>query len=235
MESPIEEIGNNLNLRSRRLRAAIASGGKSADSIYEAALSFINEAELEGKLLEFGAGKGGLVPSLLRRKKFSKVVCADLYPKPSDLDKDVDWIVADLNQPLNIKEETFDVIISLEVIEHLENPRAVFREFFRLLKPGGRLLITTPNQESIRSYCGLIFGGHFTAFLGASYPAHITALVRMDIDRIGVEAGFRRPEFRYTNSGKLPKMTNFTWQQLSFGSLKGRLFSDNILALTSRP
>ena len=37
-----------------------------------------------------------------------------------------------------------------------------------------------PNQESIRSYAGLIFAGHFTHFLGACYPAHITALLRMD-------------------------------------------------------
>ena len=47
-----------------------------------------------------------------------------------------------------------------------------------------------PNQESIRSYAGLIFAGHFTHFLGACYPAHITALLRLDLARLCAESGF---------------------------------------------
>jgi 2-polyprenyl-3-methyl-5-hydroxy-6-metoxy-1,4-benzoquinol methylase len=131
--------------------------------------------------------------------------------------------------------EAFDVIMSVEVIEHLENPRAIFREFFRLLRPGGGLILTTPNQESIRSYCGLVFGGHFASFLGRSYPAHITALLRMDISRICEECGFGAPLYFYTNSGKIPKLPQVNWQQISFGLLKGRLFSDNLVAVIAKP
>ncbi len=42
----------------------------------------------------------------------------------------------------------------MEVIASLENPRAVFREFARLLRPNGVLLLTMPNQESLRAYSG---------------------------------------------------------------------------------
>ena len=44
--------------------------------------------------------------------------------------------------PLN--DSTVDVVISLAVLEHLENPLLMLKESYRILKPGGRLLLTTP-------------------------------------------------------------------------------------------
>src|SRR3954447_10236537 len=40
----------------------------------------------------------------------------------------------------------FDVIISRSVVEHLANPQQVFREFSRVLKPGGKVILSTPNK-----------------------------------------------------------------------------------------
>lgn len=48
-------------------------------------------------------------------------------------------------------DRSFDLIVSTEVIERLENPRVVAREFARLMCLGGRLILTTPNLESARS------------------------------------------------------------------------------------
>ncbi len=177
-----------------------------------------------GRILEFGAGTGNFARRLLAERVVSEMTCADILPRPDDLPAGIDWMGADLNLPLAVPDASFDTIVCIEVIEHLENPRAVFREFHRMLRPGGAVILTTPNQESLRALASLVFGRHFAAFLGASYPAHITALLEMDFQRICVETGFEKPRFEYTNTGRIPKLTRFRWPRV----FRGRWFSDNL-------
>ena len=53
-----------------------------------------------------------------------------------------------IGESLPLKDETFDCVLMSEVIEHLEAPQISIREAVRVLRPGGRLLITTPNYRS---------------------------------------------------------------------------------------
>jgi 2-polyprenyl-3-methyl-5-hydroxy-6-metoxy-1,4-benzoquinol methylase len=46
-----------------------------------------------------------------------------------------------------MKEETFDAVVSLETIEHLMDPGGFATELARILRPNGRLLLSTPNAE----------------------------------------------------------------------------------------
>ena len=166
------------------MQAALASGGTGTANIYLALLRRAREIGLFGEVLDFGAGTGELTARLAASGLMLRLTAIDLLPPPSEKGQDVTWIQADLNGPVPLPAESFDAIVSAEVIEHLENPRAVFREFHRLLKPRGHLLLTTPNQESLRSLASLVLRGHFVDFLDGSYPAHITALVRRDFERI---------------------------------------------------
>ncbi|MBN1303046.1 MAG: methyltransferase domain-containing protein [Anaerolineales bacterium] len=50
---------------------------------------------------------------------------------------------------LPLAADSFDCIILSEVIEHLEHPELVIREAQRVLRPGGKLLVTTPNYRSL--------------------------------------------------------------------------------------
>jgi 2-polyprenyl-3-methyl-5-hydroxy-6-metoxy-1,4-benzoquinol methylase len=222
------------NLEQARMQAAEASGGISNEAIYGAILRAVIDLDLHGSVLDFVAGTGSLAGRLLQSGRFACVAAADLMEKPADLDP-AHWICADLNYALPVTEGSFDTVIAAEVIEHLENPRSMARELYRLLKPGGVAIISTPNNESWRSLISLLVRGHYVAFWNGSYPAHITALLRTDLERITREAGFEPPEFRFTNVGGIPGKPTTSWQQISAGALRGLRFSDNILAVCRKP
>ena len=217
-----------------RQKAAELSLGTSSNVIYGKIEKLIADRNLRGKVLDYGAGMGELTRRLLALRRFESVSGADIMRAPDDLGA-VEWIAQDLNEPMRGYDGAFDVVIAAEVIEHLENPRFTMREIFRLLRPGGTALVTTPNNESWRSIGAVVLRGHHVAFGDSSYPAHITALLRKDLTRIFQEAKFPAPTFHYTDHGGIPGSPAVTWQAISFGLLRGLRFSDNILAESLKP
>ncbi|WP_395734031.1 class I SAM-dependent methyltransferase [Prosthecobacter sp.] len=132
---------------------------------------------------------------------------ANILPRPIWLTPSIGWIQSDLIQSTHLFDASLDVILTTEVIGNLENPSAVAREFVRLLRPGGRVVHTTLNQESICSFFYLLVNGHFVVFHNSCYPAHITELLRTDLRRIFAEAGLQNIQFSFTGHGGIPKLT----------------------------
>ncbi|HTY54948.1 MAG TPA: class I SAM-dependent methyltransferase [Candidatus Binataceae bacterium] len=65
----------------------------------------------------------------------------------------------DLTRALPYPDQSFDLVVLTEVIEHLENHRAAISELSRVLRPGGRLILTTPNIMRLDSRLGFALSG----------------------------------------------------------------------------
>ena len=66
----------------------------------------------------------------------------------------------DLRHSLPYDDASFDVLLLVEVIEHLENHRLALTELARILKPGGRLILTTPNIMRLNSRLHFFLSGY---------------------------------------------------------------------------
>jgi 2-polyprenyl-3-methyl-5-hydroxy-6-metoxy-1,4-benzoquinol methylase len=222
------------NLKKIRLLASKKSGGTSDLDIKVKIIYYLKKFTTKNKsLLDFGSGKGELISELLEKFNFKNMAGADLYQRLKKINKLIIWHQLDLNNSFAIKKK-YDFVICSETIEHLENPRHTLRTVHRAMKNNGILILTMPNNESLRGIGGLIFGGHFSAFLGSSYPAHITPILKLDLIRICSEIGFKSPLFAYTDSGKVPKFPGITWQKISFGLLQGKYFSDTLVMVVKK-
>lgn len=108
-----------------------------------------------GVILDAGCGNGQSFQ--YDYKEYSKVLIgADLLWKELVQNKQVHFSnVADLGF-LPFADDTFDLVFSHDVIEHLEGPSIVFAEFARILKRGGKLLVLTPNNYHYFALAGHI-------------------------------------------------------------------------------
>lgn len=108
---------------------------------------------LGGKdVLEIGCGRGGLAnwlvqgdPHLLVAADFSTSAVSAASRKP--MAGPVTFAVADV-QRIPHPDESFDIVVSCETVEHVLQPATAVKELARVLRLGGRLLLTTPNYLS---------------------------------------------------------------------------------------
>ena len=107
---------------------------------------------VEGEVvLDVGCGAGSFAYHIA--SKVSKVVAIDILESSIEIAKDffslpnIEFIAGDLFQ-LDFPDNSFDCILFLETIEHVDNPVKFLNEFHRILKPNGCLIISTPNALS---------------------------------------------------------------------------------------
>lgn len=123
------------------------------------AVTIILRGEKRGIVLDAGAGEGTL-SKLLKQAGFNVVAC-DINPEQFKIGR---CKKVDLNQDLPYPNNSFDYITCVEVIEHLENPHHLIREFSRTIKKNGLLIITTPNIMNIFSRLKFLLRGEFFCF-----------------------------------------------------------------------
>jgi SAM-dependent methyltransferase len=118
------------------------AGYKFHDALYRELIQKYLPAR--GRLLDAGCG---------RYLTFSKEFAATAQVVGIDLESSLE--TANEHSPFGVRGDLgklpfatghFDLIISRYVVEHLEHPARVFQEFHRVLKPGGRVILATPNK-----------------------------------------------------------------------------------------
>lgn len=204
--------------------ALVQSQGSSSSAIYNKVLSILQP--VQGRLLDLGCGRGEFL-KLLSQRGWADTNGCDGFKFEGIEKSGSSFALADLNKALPYENSTFDVVTAIEVIEHLENPRHLIREATRLLRPGGVLVVTTPNIESFTSLISLIFRGYPSAFADACYPAHITPVLEIDLKRMLGENGLIKIQASWSEEGRMPGF-GLHWQAV-LPFLKGSRFSDNIV------
>ena len=111
-------------------------------------IAYIEASKLiSGTVLEIGSGEGYGVSEL--SKKAQKYIAIDKYDTPIDeeLKKNNNIEFFEMNvPPLDFPENSVDFIVTFQVIEHIQEDEEFIKEIYRVLKPGGKLILTTPNR-----------------------------------------------------------------------------------------
>jgi SAM-dependent methyltransferase len=141
------------------------------------------DAVPDGRLLEVGCGAG---------KTLAYLQSLGWRAVGTDLDGEAVAVAASLGvdarhgalEALAFPANNFDAVVVKHVIEHLPDPRATLREIRRILKPGGTLIVLTPNAAG-RGHAR--FGKHWR---GLEPPRHLHIFTPGSLELLITEVGF---------------------------------------------
>jgi 2-polyprenyl-3-methyl-5-hydroxy-6-metoxy-1,4-benzoquinol methylase len=189
------------------------SAGNSTPAIHEAALAA--SAPAQGlSWLDIGAGTGDLLRAILNRYAPAALCAVDVLPwLDGDLAEEVQLHVGDALVVLPTL-PAHDRVMMVECLEHLESPWSALRLAARLVKPGGRIVITTPNVRSLRHRLELALRGQLTSFR-PQQAEHLTPALAHVIERILAEEGLEAIRRGYAGRDIVPLTGGRLWPQLA--------------------
>ena len=108
-----------------------------------------------GSVLDVGCGPG--FSSVLLARKGATVTALDIDPVKLRIAKrfadlngvDLEVALGDASGPLKFPDNHFDGLLSLELIEHIADWRGLVAQMVRVVKPGGRMAISTPSRHGV--------------------------------------------------------------------------------------
>ena len=178
-------------------------------------------SDKKAKILILGAGSGAFDQRLIDNG-YSNILAVEYYklmylPKAEVVSRDLNKNFNDLG--------TFDVIVAIEIIEHLENHFHFMRQVNNLLVKGGVALITTPNVESLISRIKFFLRGDLSCFSmrEVEETGHITPLFSHIFKKYLKVIGMNLVEVTYSTT--LWNMKQFTTIQQKIIMILFRLIS----------
>lgn len=110
--------------------------------------------------------------------------------------------------PATFPADTFDAIVSTEVVEHVYQPRHFSRNAFRLLRPGGHLIVSTPYHGYLKNLVLALSGKMDTHFTALWDGGHIKFWSRATLSQLLTEQGFTA--IRFIGVGRVP----YIWKSM---------------------
>lgn len=161
------------------------------------------------------AGCGRTVPVLRKYLgRASRLVGVDLVDF-TDVPEGIETYRADLSS-IPLPHSSVDVIMSRSVFEHLEDPAAVYREFARILRPGGRVFFLTANMWDYATLVARAIPNRFHSRIvryveGREefdvFPTRYRTNTRRAVERLSAQAGLDIDGFQYL--GQYPNYLMF--------------------------
>ena len=188
----------------------LASAGISMDEILDEALLAAKPAR-GLTWLDVGCGRGHLLRRI--KEEWQPAALWGLDP--------IDWLEDDLREEVEFRQvgaeqaedlPVFDRVMMIEVIEHLEAPWTTLRAAARLVAPGGRIVVSTPNLARLRNRLELAVRGQFTSFRPDN-EAHISPAPPHVTSRILAEEGLLAEEPRFAGRDVISLTGGRTWPQ----------------------
>jgi 2-polyprenyl-3-methyl-5-hydroxy-6-metoxy-1,4-benzoquinol methylase len=182
-------------------------------SMHEIVLSALDAARPEPGLrwLDIGCGRGDLLRRI--RDEWRPAELHGLDP--------IDWLADDLRADVELRTiaaedaenlPLVDRVLLVETIEHLEAPWSALRSAARLLAPGGWIVVSTPNLQTLRNRLELALRGGLTSFR-SDYEPHISPALPHVTSRILREAGLSVQAPRYAGADVISLSKGRTWPE----------------------
>jgi 2-polyprenyl-3-methyl-5-hydroxy-6-metoxy-1,4-benzoquinol methylase len=172
----------------------------------------------ETRVLDVGCGNGALCGEFIRRG--CQVVGIDLSRQGISLARRTypgtrfETLPADEQIMDRLQEPAFDLVISTEVVEHLYAPRSWAVGCFNALKPGGRLICTTPYHGYLKNLILSLLSKWDTHMNPLWEGGHIKLWSRRTLSRLLSQAGFTGLTFQ--GVGRLP----YVWMTMIISARK---------------
>lgn len=188
----------------------LGSAGASMQEILEETLRAARP-EPGLRWLDIGCGRGDLLRRI--RDEWSPSELAGIDP--------IDWLDPDLRDDVifhTVAAEEADAlppadrVLLVEVIEHLEAPWSALRKAARLVAPGGRLVVSTPNLASMRNRLELAVRGQLTSFR-PGYEPHLSPALPHVTSRILGEEGLEAEAPRYAGADVISLTGGRVWPE----------------------